>query len=76
MGGGCPLVLSLCCIVVGSDSDDSEEVVLANVIHGVSALSGLITAGAEDQNVEPLIANEFFGFLAHVVIVSLMSRHL
>ena len=42
----------------GSDSDVSEDVALAEMAQGVSALSGLITSGAEDQSVEPLVTSK------------------
>ena len=54
----------LCCMFcVDGDGNVSEDFALADVVQGVSALSGLITSGAEDQNVEPLLDNELFCWL-------------
>ena len=53
-------VLPLTYVFVDSDSDDSDDFALADVVYGVSALSGLITPGAEDQSVEPFPASELF----------------
>ena len=57
--GGATLCRYWVLFFIDSDSDDSEDVALAEMAQGVSALSGLITSGAEDQSVEPLVTSEW-----------------